>query len=129
MQDLVETGSTSGNDRLVRIGPEEQDRVFRNSGSHWLDMQTRNQPSNPVLLKKLIDRPETTISLVDGSYGSHLKAIVEAFKDAARLELTGPVYVIKENGRARKVPKMAYRIEKLQTSSASATSQPRSIET
>ena len=111
MQDLVETGSTSGNDRLVRIGPEEQDRVFRNSGSHWLDMQTRNQPSDPVLFKKLIDRPETTISLVDGSYGSHLKAIVEAFKDAARLELTGPVYVIKENGRARKVPKMAYRIE------------------
>ena len=111
MQDLVGTGSDSGNGALERIGPEEQDRVFRNSGSHWLNMQTRNQPSEPQLLKKLMDRPETTVTFVGGSYGFHLKAVVEAFKDAARLELMGPVYVITENGRSREVPKMAFRIE------------------
>ena len=49
--------------------------------------------------------------MAGGSYGTHLKAIVEAFKDAARLELMGPVYTMRENGRTREVPKMAFRIE------------------
>ena len=46
-----------------------------------------------------------------GTYGTHLKAIVEAFKDAARLELMGPMYLMEEGGKSREVPKMAFRVE------------------
>ncbi len=89
-----------------------QDRAFRNGGSHWLDMQTRNQPSDPKRLRRLLDERRMQIaSLTGGTYGTHLKAIVEAFKDSARLELLGPMYLIEENGRSREVPKMAFRIE------------------
>jgi hypothetical protein len=77
-------------------------------------MQTRNQSSDHKAVKSLLhvmNQQDTTYKLAGGSYGSHLKAIVEAFKDAARMELMGPVYVMNENGRAREVPKMAFRIE------------------
>jgi len=115
MQDLVDAGTPPDTAVLTqRIGEEDQDRAFRNRGSQWLDMQTRNQPSDPKLVKLLLHEngaPERLYQFVGGTYGSHLKAVVEAFKDAARLELLGPVYVMKENGRAREVPKMAFRIE------------------
>lgn len=112
MQDLVEAGYTIPGQAIKKIGEEDQDRAFRNSGSVWLNMQTRNQPSDPKRVKTLLERhKDLTISLAGGSYGTHLKAIVEAFKDAARMELMGPMYVTKENGRTREVPKMAFRIE------------------
>jgi hypothetical protein len=109
MQDLVETAA--GNELPIKqIGEEDQDRAFRNSGSHWLDMQTRNQPSDPKKVRRLLEG-SSSVPLAGGSYGTHLKAIVEAFKDSARLELLGPMYVMQENGRTREVPKMAFRIE------------------
>ncbi len=115
MQDIVDTGGPSDRVALIeRIHDEDQDRAFRNRGSQWLDMQTRNQPSDPKTVKSLLNaltRIDTAYLLAGGTYGSHLKAIVEAFKDAARMELLGPVYVMKENGRPREVPKMAFRIE------------------
>lgn len=115
MQDLVDAGAPVDKSlKTLRIGEEEQDRTFRNRGSHWLDMQTRNQPSDPKLVKTLLTRSDDSnvvYELAGGSYGGHLKAIVEAFKDAARLELLGPVYVMKENDQTREVPKMAFRIE------------------
>lgn len=115
IQDLVDAGATTDKAVLTtRIGEEDQDRAFRNRGSQWLDMQTRNQPSDPKLVKSLLailDSSGGARQLAGGSYGGHLKAIVEAFKDAARIELLGPVYVMKENGRTREVPKMAFRIE------------------
>ncbi len=115
MQDVVDAGTNADKGVLTkRVGEEDQDRAFRNRGSQWLDMQTRNQPSDPKLVKSLLQIPDAlkgVRQLAGGSYGSHLKAVVEAFKDAARLELLGPVYIMKENGRAREVPKMAFRIE------------------
>jgi hypothetical protein len=115
MQDLVEAGTKPDQTALTkRISEEDQDRAFRNRGSQWLDMQTRDQPSDPKLLKSLVDSSVasgTFHQFAGGLYGTHLKAVVEAFKDAARLELLGPVYETKENGRTREVPKMAFRIE------------------
>jgi len=115
MQDLVDAGTPTDQVGLTRrIGEEDQDRAFRNRGSQWLDMQTRDQPSDPRLMKSLVDSSVASgalSQLAGGLYGTHLKAIVEAFKDAARLELLGPVYMMKENGRTREVPKMAFRIE------------------
>ena len=108
MQDLVEAAAANGKP-IKRIGEEDQDRAFRNGGSHWLDMQTRNQPSDPKKVRRLLE--EKPHSLAGGTYGTHLKAIVEAFKDAARFELLGPMYLMEENGRTREVPKMAFRIE------------------
>jgi len=115
LQDVVDAGTVNDTAILTkRIDEEDQDRAFRNRGSQWLDMQTRNQPSNPKVVKALLDTADGSHGfreLAGGSYGSHLKAIVEAFKESARLELLGPVYVMKENGRSREVPKMAFRIE------------------
>lgn len=112
MQDLVDAGGSADKIALTtRIGQEDQDRAFRNRGSQWLDMQTRNQPSDPKLVNSLLAAPGGPRPLAGGSYGGHLKAVVEAFKDAARLELLGPVYVMKEKGHSREVPKMAFRIE------------------
>lgn len=109
-QDLVEAGKASG-ELLQQVTEETQDRVFRNNGSHWLDMQTRNQPSNPKGVKGHVTRLAPGFSFSGGTYGNHLKAIIEAFKEAARLELMGPVYKIREHGKIREVPKMAFRIE------------------
>ena len=114
LQDVVDLVSSS--DKLPvtqQVGEEDQDRAFRNRGSQWLDMQSRNQPSDPKQVKFLLGQNTTggVNHLAGGSYGSHMKAVVEAFKEAARMELLGPVYAIKENGRPREVPKMAFRIE------------------
>jgi hypothetical protein len=50
-------------------------------------------------------------AFADGTFGSHLRSIVDAFKNAARTELLGPVYTIRNGSAARQVPKMAFRIE------------------
>ena len=41
----------------------------------------------------------------------HLKAVVEAFVEAATRLLVGPTYQIVDNGNVRKVPRMAFRLE------------------
>ena len=46
-----------------------------------------------------------------GSYGDHLKAVVEAFVAAARKMLLGPTYVIVNGKSRREVPRMAFRLE------------------
>jgi hypothetical protein len=96
------------------IHQEIQDRVFRNRGGQWLQAQTRNRPSDRAALERQLtehQRRHPTYSFAGGSFGSHLKAIVEAFKTAARALLFGPVYTMTENGNAREVPRMAFRIE------------------
>jgi hypothetical protein len=79
MQDLVDAGTTTERVALTtRISEEDQDRAFRNRGSQWLDMQTRNQPSDPKFVKSLLgfagglDGPR---QLVGGSYGIHLRPL------------------------------------------------------
>jgi hypothetical protein len=46
-----------------------------------------------------------------GTYGDHLKAVVEAFVSAATRLLLGPTYTIREGASRREVPRMAFRVE------------------
>lgn len=94
------------------IRDELQDRVFRNRGGDWLEMQARNQPTNMALVDAFVAR-RPGFRFHGGSYGAHLKAIVEAFSEAARHLLKGPTYNIKspKTGKVRSVPRMAFRIE------------------
>jgi hypothetical protein len=46
-----------------------------------------------------------------GTYGDHLKAVVEAFVAAATRLLLGPTYVMRNGSSRREVPRMAFRIE------------------
>jgi hypothetical protein len=96
------------------ISPDIQDRVLRNRGGQWLQAQTRNRPSDRGALERQLAehrRKDPTYDFAGGSFGAHLKAIVEAFKTAARSLLFGPVYTMTDNGSTREVPRMAFRIE------------------
>jgi len=96
------------------IDPELQDRVFRNRGGAWLLSQTRNVPTDSVAVKDAVAalrEKDSGFSFVGGQYGSHMKAIVEAFVGAARELLMGAVYSIRDGDRVREVPRMAFRIE------------------
>lgn len=90
-----------------------QDRAFRNRGGEWLNSHTRNEPTNPKVVKRAIEelRTERGNFGLKGQYGDHLKAIVEAFVGAATQLLAGPTYTIREGGTRREVPRMAFRIE------------------
>jgi hypothetical protein len=90
----------------VPLDDELQDRVYRDKGGGWLDAQTRNSPTHPDEVQKAVE-PLPDYSFAGGSYGAHLKAVVEAFVFAARQKLLGPAYRM---GR-RLVPRMAFRIE------------------
>lgn len=120
LQDLIDEAPTEGTATEGRrrlesgIHQELQDRVLRNRGGQWLQAQTRNRPSDRAALERQLAehrRRNPTYDLTGGSFGAHLKAIVEAFKTAARSLLFGPVYVMTENGNTREVPRMAFRIE------------------
>ena len=114
MQDLVEEAARPTGTISSQIPPDLQDRVFRNRGGQWLDMQMRNQPTDAKRFAKLLASHQARTPgyrLSGGTFGTHLKAIAEAFSQAARLELLGPVYTIEEKGKVREVPKMAFRLE------------------
>ena len=102
------------NDELVLPVPNEiQDRAFRNRGGEWLNSHTRNEPTAPSAVRaKIVEvkksKPGFSLS---GTYGDHLKAVVEAFAAAARAQLFGPTYIMKESSGEREVPKMAFRLE------------------
>jgi len=101
-------------DRLsIPVDPAVQDRAFRNRGGEWLNSHTRNEPTNPEKVKAAVQRlRQTKVGYsLRGTYGDHLKAVVEAFVAAARRLLLGPTYTIKEGASRREVPRMAFRIE------------------
>jgi hypothetical protein len=97
----------------IPIDPAVQDRAFRNRGGEWLNSHTRNEPTNPKKVKLELDRLKqlTPSYSFKGTYGDHLKAVVEAFVAAATRLLMGPTYIIKEGKNRREVPRMAFRIE------------------
>jgi hypothetical protein len=116
MQDVVdaEISQTGASSVVQTVSGETQDRAFRNRGGQWLEQQRRNSPTDPQQFDKTARdyaNSSAGFRLSGASFGSHLKAIVEAFKTAARAELFGPTYVMTENGHSREVPKMAFRIE------------------
>jgi hypothetical protein len=99
-----------GEPLAVPIPAEKQDRVSRDRGSTWLDAQTRNHPTDQEVVDTELEQLRTKdkgYSYVGNSYGTHLKAVVEAFVAAARHLLLGPTYKI----GTREVPRMAFRIE------------------
>jgi serine/threonine protein kinase len=110
-----ETDSEAGKLQQISIpvDPAVQDRAFRNRGGEWLNSHTRNEPTNPERVKAVLERLRETSSnySLTGTYGDHLKAVVEAFVAAATRLLLGPTYIIKEGGSRREVPRMAFRIE------------------
>jgi hypothetical protein len=97
----------------VPVEPLVQDRVFRDRGGTWLNSHTRNEPTDSKKMKeglKALEEQRRGYKLC-GEYGDHLKAVVEAFVEAATRLLLGPTYRIVENGKAREVPRMAFRLE------------------
>lgn len=113
--DVVDQASSASPGGLITtpIPADLQDRVFRTGGGEWLNSHTRNAPTNPAHVERFLavmrERdPEYRLS---GEYGDHLKAVVEAFVEAARLVLLGPTYPMKEGNVIREVPHMAFRIE------------------
>ena len=97
----------------IPIDPQRQDSVLRNRGGEWLTSHERNQPTRPEEVSRLLSEARQRDSgfKLSGEYGEHLKAIVESFVVAARALLHGPTYQIRENGKTREVPRMAFRIE------------------
>jgi hypothetical protein len=111
--DIVENAPV-GDDkssRLIKlpVDAETQDRTFRNRGGEWLMSNTRNEPTDNAAVKKELARitRQRPGYQLQGTYGEHLKAIVEAFVEASRHLLLGPTYRI----GAREVPRMAFRLE------------------
>ena len=113
--DQVADVSTPADDSRITIpiDPQRQDSVFRNRGGEWLTSHERNEPTRPQEVNRLLGeaRQQHPGFRLSGEYGEHLKAIVESFVAAAKSILHGPVYRIRENGRTREVPRMAFRIE------------------
>ncbi len=95
------------------VDPAVQDRAFRNRGGEWLNSHTRNEPTNPEKVKTALESLRETRAdySLTGTYGDHLKAVVEAFVAAATRLLLGPTYVIRDGASRREVPRMAFRIE------------------
>jgi hypothetical protein len=110
IQELVTAATPSGLLTIVPIDSEIQNQVLRNRGGQWLDAQSRNEPTDPKELKRLL-RLNQTFKLTGGSYGNHLKAVVEAFVKVARQLLLSPMYKIHEGSKTREVPRMAFRLE------------------
>jgi hypothetical protein len=109
----VKHNGTKASQIILPVLPDVQDRVFRNRGGLWLNSHTRNEPTDPKRMKEELARlqalrPEYRLC---GEYGDHLKAVVEAFVAAAKELLLGPVYIIREGGTQREVPRMAFRVE------------------
>ena len=106
--------SVATNEIFLPIKQELQDRIFRNRGGEWLNAQTRNEPTEPKLVKEelaRIQKIDPDYRLCGGEYGDHLKAVVEAFVSAAKDFLFGPTYKILQGKSFREVPRMAFRIE------------------
>ena len=113
LTDVVEQASSTDGKIPVPVPEEIQDRAFRNRGGEWLNSHTRNEPTSPSVVRTELanQKRRNPAYAFNGEYGDHLKAIVEAFVAAARALLFGPTYSMKENGRERQVPRMAFRLE------------------
>jgi hypothetical protein len=110
IQELLGEVDASTQTVAVPIAAERQDRVFRDRGATWLEAQTRNHPTSPERVDTglaVLKKYDEQYQLVGNRYGTHLKAIVEAFVSIARHLLNGPTYKM----GAREVPRMAFRIE------------------
>ena len=113
LTNVVEQGSSANSDLVVPIPDDIQDRAFRNRGGEWLNAHTGNEPTSPSAVRDALDavRQEYPEYSLTGTYGDHLKAVVEAFTASARALLFGPTYTMRETSGQREVPRMAFRLE------------------
>jgi len=115
IQELLDEVLLTTEKKLVcPISREQQDKVFRDFGGRWLESQRRNEPSDRKNISrqlKVYKNKDENYNWVDNSYGGHLKAIVEAFKNSARHLLLYKPYIQKHKSGVRVVPRMAFRIE------------------
>ncbi len=116
--DVVDQASETASGEIssqiaLPVDGARQDLVFRNRGGEWLSAHSRNEPTEPELVKKALAdlREQNQHFALTGAYGDHLKAVVEAFVAAARKILLGPTYVIVKGKSRREVPRMAFRLE------------------
>ena len=113
LTEVVDQASSVNGNLLVPVPDDIQDRTFRTRGGEWLNSHTRNEPTSPSVVRAQIDEIRKTKPgySLSGTYGEHLKAIVEAFAASARARLFGPTYIMKETSGDREVPRMAFRLE------------------
>ena len=113
LTDVVNQAFPVGDAFVGPVSAEIQDRAFRNRGGEWLNSHTRNEPTSPSVVRdkiRAVTKTSPGYSLT-GTYGDHLKAVVEAFAAAAKALLFGPTYTMKETSGEREVPRMAFRLE------------------
>ncbi len=115
ISDVFELASGGRRDTKISVPaqPEVQDKAFRDRGGEWLNSHTRNEPTNQERVRAGVaelKKQEPAYELC-GTYGSHLKAIVEAYVEAATRLLRGPTYKMREGASTREVPRMAFRLE------------------
>jgi hypothetical protein len=115
VSDVFELASGGRRDRKIAVPVDAgiQDKAFRDRGGEWLNSHTRNEPTDSERVRAgitEIKKQEPDYELC-GTYGSHLKAIVEAYVEAATRLLRGPTYRMNEGGKTREVPRMAFRLE------------------
>ncbi|MGH9892164.1 MAG: hypothetical protein ACREA0_09325, partial [bacterium] len=105
--------TTTANQITLPVKPEVQDRAFCYRGGEWLNSHTRNEATDQKRMKLELGRLQLLKRgyKLCGEYGDHLKAVVEAFVAAAKELLLGPTYIIREGGKPREVPRMAFRLE------------------
>ena len=114
VQELVDAATSSDSVIKFPVDNEIQDRVLRNGGGQWLEAQTRNLPTDWKAFDTALREMQsitTSFQLTGGTFGNHLKAIIEAFVKAARQLLLSPMYKIEGKKSVREVPRMAFRIE------------------
>lgn len=118
VQDLVDetylTNEKGNNKSILSVSAEIQDRVFRNRGGQWLISQSRNQPTSQSEVTRTINnirQKNPQFTFCGDSYGTHLKAIVEAFVKQASFLLFSKPYIEKFKDSVRTVPRMAFRLE------------------
>ena len=113
LTEVVDQTPPDGSSIVLPVPREVQDRAFRRRGGEWLTSHTRNEPTSPSIVREEVQRQQRSNPgySLSGTYGDHLKAIVEAFAAAARALLFGPTYTMREQGSEREVPRMAFRLE------------------
>lgn len=116
MQALVDAAYNTDTKQIdIPIPAKVQNDVLVRRGGQWVEDLTHYEPSNSVIMRRdyinnaILDERSSTgfKGYISGSYGAHIKAIVEAFTAKARKQLMTRSYFDGD----REIPYSAFRIE------------------